>query len=68
MTCNDYICRRCGAVRHATADELEFGRVLCGLCGGTCDPSEAALRHLWQARNAEETPRPPRATTEEREQ
>jgi len=67
MTVNDYICRRCGAVRHATADELEFGRVLCGMCGGTCDPSPAALRHLWRARNEDVTNRPHEATTREDE-
>ena len=49
----DYVCRRCGAVRRATIEEVEFGRVLCA-CGGTCDPSDETLSHLDARRDRED--------------
>ena len=50
MTVNDHICRDCGAVRRASAAELEFGRVFCAVCGGTCDPCDRAIRDLEKCR------------------
>lgn len=39
----EYRCRDCAEVTIASFAEIEFGRVVCAKCGGTCDPTDAAL-------------------------
>ena len=41
-----YICRRCETIRDATWKEIEFGRIVCYQCGGTCDPTAAEQRRI----------------------
>jgi hypothetical protein len=57
-----YQCRRCSHERAASSLEVEFGRVVCPQCGGTCDPTpreqqrinavrqRAAVRRAFAAR------------------
>ena len=49
---NDHQCRRCQRAREATNKEIEFGRVVCWWCGGTCDPTDRELRRQAVARLA----------------
>lgn len=41
-----YICRRCGKGKDPSWQEVEFGRVFCNTCRGTCDPSDKELTQL----------------------
>ena len=45
-----YRCRGCGEERAATANEIEFGRVMCYRCGATCDPLLSTIRTLDRGR------------------
>jgi hypothetical protein len=41
-----YQCRRCSHERTASPLEVEFGRVVCPQCGGTCDPTPREQQRL----------------------
>lgn len=41
-----YVCRRCGSLQQASPSERMFGRIVCPMCGGTCDPNKYELASL----------------------
>ena len=41
-----YQCRRCDAKCDPSYEEVNFRRIVCAFCGGTCDPMPAEQRKL----------------------
>ena len=41
-----YQCRRCDAFCDPSWEAVNFGRVICAFCGGTCDPTPQEQRKL----------------------
>lgn len=41
-----YQCRRCDAKCDPSWEEVQFGRIVCAFCGGTCDPTPQEQKKL----------------------